>query len=427
MKIVSVGDSLTMGFALFAMFFGAGNLIFPPYLGFTSGGTWFIGFLCFIVADVGISLLVLFTIARIGEGLEGITNVLGRMPSKIFCAAVCLCIGPLIAIPRTGAITFEIGLSPLTGGKFELLITGIYFLLCLILGIKRAEIIDLIGKILSPILVVALLVLVVKGLVDPVGSIETADTIPNVIKNGTVSGYQTMDMMGGAVFSMAIVYEITNKGYRDAKSQFSIIAAAGILSGLLLFIVYGGLAWLGATASSTYPEDITQTDLLGSLTSAILGSKGYLIMSIIVTCACITTAVGLLTSVSSYFSDLTGGKVKYSVFIIIFSVFAWIISNCGISMIIAIATPVLEVMYPVLIVLTLMRLFRRHIIKNYVYIITSAVTALVSILRVIGSLIGVSLGMDKLPLADFGFEWLLPAVLTFFITVIISVARRDKS
>ena len=177
MTKVKLSDSMTLGFALFAMFFGAGNLIFPPFLGYTSGDMWFIGFLCFIAADAGLALLALFVIAKLGRGTEGITEVLGNKLSKTFLALSCLCIGPFIAIPRTGAITYELGVSPLIGGHHGVLITGLFFLICLIFSIRRAKIIDLIGKILSPILFATLLVLVIKGIVTPIGSINATDSL----------------------------------------------------------------------------------------------------------------------------------------------------------------------------------------------------------------------------------------------------------
>ena len=205
MNKVKLSDSMTLGFALFAMFFGAGNLIFPPFLGFMSGDNWFIGFLCFIAADAGLSLLALFTVARIGHGAEGVTEVLGNKVSKLFLALTCLCIGPFIAIPRTGAITYELGVSPLIKGSHGWIVTGIFFLICLILSVRRASIVDVIGKFLAPLMFIALLYLVFRGIADPVGEISTSAPLAGVIRDGVTSGYQTMDMMGSAVFSMAIV------------------------------------------------------------------------------------------------------------------------------------------------------------------------------------------------------------------------------
>ena len=423
MTKVKLSDSMTLGFALFAMFFGAGNLIFPPFLGYTSGDMWFIGFLCFIAADAGLALLALFVIAKLGRGTEGITEVLGNKLSKLFLALSCLCIGPFIAIPRTGAITYELGVSPLIGGNHGVLVTGLFFLICLIFSIKRSKIIDLIGKILSPILFATLLVLVVKGILTPIGSINATDSLAHVIRNGITSGYQTMDMMGSAVFAMAIVFELTQKGYTKAPDQFKVISLSGLVCGALLFIVYGGLAFLGATTAGNYPAGLSQTVLLSTITRELLGHPGLVVLAIIVASACITTAVGLLTSVSAFFEDLTGGRVSYKTFVIIFTLFSWVISNFGIATIISVAAPILEVLFPVLITLTVLRLFASRIRDNYVYYAATAVTVAVSFLSTLGSLLGISLGMDKLPLADMGFEWLIPTVIVSVIALIVSAAR----
>ena len=423
MTKVKLSDSMTLGFALFAMFFGAGNLIFPPFLGYTSGDMWFIGFLCFIAADAGLALLALFVIAKLGRGTEGITEVLGNKLSKLFLALSCLCIGPFIAIPRTGAITYELGVSPLIGGNHGVLVTGLFFLICLIFSIKRSKIIDLIGKILSPILFATLLVLVIKGILTPIGSINATDSLAHVIRNGITSGYQTMDMMGSAVFAMAIVFELTQKGYTKAPDQFKVISLSGLVCGALLFIVYGGLAFLGATTAGNYPAGLSQTVLLSTITRELLGHPGLVVLAIIVASACITTAVGLLTSVSAFFEDLTGGRVSYKTFVIIFTLFSWVISNFGIATIISVAAPILEVLFPVLITLTVLRLFASHIRDNYVYYAATAVTVAVSFLSTLGSLLGISLGMDKLPLADMGFEWLIPTVIVSGIALIVSAAH----
>ncbi len=423
MTKVKLSDSLTLGFALFAMFFGAGNLIFPPFLGYMSGDNWFIGFVCFIAADAGLALLALYVIARIGHGVEGITEVLGNKLSKLFLALSCLCIGPFIAIPRTGAITYELGVSPLIGGRHGVLITGLFFLICLFFSIRRAQIIDVIGKVLSPIMFAALILMVVKGIITPIGDINDSDALTHVVKNGIMSGYQTMDMMGSAVFSMAIVLDISQRGYTKPSEQFKIISTSGIVCGSLLFIVYGGLAMLGATTAGNYPEGLDQTALLSRITLDLLGHGGLIVLALIVGIACMTTAVGLLTSVSSYFEDLTGGKVSYRTFVMVFSLFSWVISNFGIATIISVAAPILEVMFPVLIVLTVLRMFAWQIKDNYVYWATAAAAVTISFLSTLGELLGVSLGTDRLPLADMGFEWVLPAVAACVVAMVVSRIR----
>ena len=120
-------DTLQIGFALFALFFGAGNLIFPPYLGWQSGDNWFVGFLCFLFVDIGMGLFIICAIAKIGEGSEGIVNPLGRKCTFIFLSAICLCIGPCIAIPRTASLTYDIGVVPAFGEVNSWIVTFVFF------------------------------------------------------------------------------------------------------------------------------------------------------------------------------------------------------------------------------------------------------------------------------------------------------------
>ena len=266
----------------------------------------------------------------------------------------------------------------------------------------------------------------IKGILTPIGSINATDSLAHVVRSGITSGYQTMDMMGSAVFAMAIVFELTQKGYTKASDQFKVISLSGMVCGALLFIVYGGLAFLGATTAGNYSAGLSQTVLLSTITRELLGHPGLVVLAIIVASACITTAVGLLTSVSAFFEDLTGGRISYKTFVVIFTLFSWIISNFGIATIISVAAPILEILFPVLITLTVLRLFASRIHDNYVYFAATAVTVAVSFLSTLGSLLGVSLGVDKLPLADMGFEWLIPAILVTAVTLIISAAHQKQ-
>jgi LIVCS family branched-chain amino acid:cation transporter len=109
-------DILVIGFALFSMFFGAGNVIFPPYLGMEAGSEWFSGFACYFAADIGLALLTIIAMLKNGSDSAGIMRPLGKTASAILLTAVVLCIGPLLAIPRTAASTYEMSVLPLVSG-----------------------------------------------------------------------------------------------------------------------------------------------------------------------------------------------------------------------------------------------------------------------------------------------------------------------
>ncbi|MEG1894880.1 MAG: branched-chain amino acid transport system II carrier protein, partial [Oscillospiraceae bacterium] len=181
-------DILVAGFALFAMFFGAGNLIFPPYLGYDSSSHWLLGVMCFVVIDIGLSLLGIIAVAKTGRGAQGITQPLGKFFSLVLLCVNTICLGPLIAIPRTAATTFEFGVAPIFPGVSSWVFSVIFFAIVIVLSLKQTRAVDIIGSILAPIMLVALLVLIIKGVVSPLGSPDIVTETQTVIKDGILAG-----------------------------------------------------------------------------------------------------------------------------------------------------------------------------------------------------------------------------------------------
>lgn len=241
----SRSDSLVIGLALFAMFFGAGNLIFPPYLGMESGTRWFLGFLFFIIMDIGLAFVTMVAMINGNGSISGVTGVIGRIPALVLNTAVVVCIGPLLAIPRTAATTYEMTVLPLLPETNAILVAVIFFALTFILTIKPSKVVDIVGKFLTPLMVVALIVLVVTGIVRPLGPIAEP-VIDNVAAEGIIHGYQAMDVLGALGFAIVICATVTERGYTEHKERTRIISLACILAGALLFIIYGGLTYLGA-------------------------------------------------------------------------------------------------------------------------------------------------------------------------------------
>ena len=205
-------DMLVIGFALFSMFFGAGNVIFPPYLGLSSGPEWLAGFASYFLADIGLALLAMFAILRRGSP-EGITARLGRIPSTALMCVIVLCIGPMLAIPRTAATTYETSLSPLVAGFSPVLFSALFFLLILLLCVRETAVVDIVGKILTPALLIGLLVLIAVGVLDPIGPVGKVPLVENVAATGIEAGYQTMDVLAAIVFGYVILKSAREKGH----------------------------------------------------------------------------------------------------------------------------------------------------------------------------------------------------------------------
>lgn len=404
-------DIFVVGFAIFAMFFGAGNLIFPPYLGLKSGTSWFVGFLCFIIMDIGLSVLTLLVVTKLGKGARGVTEKLGRKPSLLILALNVICLGPLIAIPRTAATAFEFAVEPFYPSASTTVFSIVFFTAVVLFCLKQSKVIDIIGTVFAPLMLCALLVLIIKGIVTPIGTVELGISAGEAVKEGVNAGYQTMDVMAAMIFSATILSAVVQKGYKTQKQQFRMVSASGILAMLILFVVYGGLAYLGASVSGTYPHDVDRVVLLIAITKALLGRNGMVLLGGMVCVACLTPAIGLLSSSASFFEKQCEGRIKYRTFVIGFAVISCAISNLGISKILKLASPILNILYPLLILMVVLGIFKDYIKNDNVYKAAAFGTLIVSLLSLAEQFTGINFYLEALPFSQYGFQWVVPALV----------------
>lgn len=420
-------DSLVVGFALFSMFFGAGNVIFPPYLGFGAGTQWVNGFLFYFIADIGLALFALFTLLKVG-GSENITGHIGNVASNILMSAIILCIGPMVAIPRTAATTFEMSVAPLISGISPVVFSIVFFIVVLLLSIRQSAVIDIVGKVLTPALLIGLLVLIIKGIISPLGHIIDPGVNANfVIVDGIKSGYQTMDVLAALAFGIIILKSAQEKGYSDERESSKMIGAAAVIAGVLLLIVYFGLTYLGATSASLFGLDISRADLVIGIVERLLGKVGLIIFAVVVALACMTTAVALVSSAASFFEKLTKGRLPYAaIVIIIICVSSAAISNLGLDRIVAVASPILDIVYPPTLVLIALSWFGDRL-SGSVYRWAVIGALLTSVLSTV-SLYGVSVPLiGLLPLSSLGLGWIVPSVVFGLIAYVISRLRKSKA
>lgn len=413
-----VMDITIIGFALFSMFFGAGNLLFPPYLGLISGSHWQASLAGFIIADVGLALLVLTAIAKYQGNLDSVLERSGKKFGRLVAIASIICIGPLLAIPRTAATTLEMGVQPIIGqsGTLISIITSVvFFALTLVLTIKPSAVVDIIGKFLTPALLVCLGILIVVGVVSPIGNIsETALIEKNLFAEGISQGYLTMDALAAAALATVVISSITEKGYTSTSDKLKITVKAGFVAGVALTLVYGGLTYLGSTLSTTYGVDAPRASLMVIITETLLGYPGKVILGLIVSLACLTTSIGITSAAAKYFSTISNNKLKYEHLVIGICVFSCVISNFGVNTIIQFSSPVLDIVYPVLIVIVIMSLFGKYIKYDGSFKGAAYFTLFVSLLSVGSKFLSLTQVTDmlaKLPLSEYGFNWVVPAIV----------------
>ena len=407
-------DVLVLGAALFSMFFGAGNLIFPPYLGMVAGYKWVLAIIGFLLTGVGLPFLGIVASSKAGGDVDKLGRKVSPAFAKFLGITIVIAIGPLLAIPRTGATAFEMGIQPIFPNISPIVSAIIYFAICLFFVIKPNDVMDKIGKILTPGLFLLLTVLIVKGIVDPIGS-PVESTLDSSFPYGFLEGYQTMDALAAILFGGVISASLASYGYTDEKEKMSMTIKAGMIAILGLAFVYGGLGYLGATSGSLYTVDIDRTKLIMNISNDVLNSFGKYGLGLAVMLACLTTSVGLTATVGQYFNQISNGKLKYEMIVIVTCIFSAAMSVGGVEKIISLAAPILSFMYPIVIVLILMTVFLSKYIKNenvYKFAIYAAliVSAIESLTLFIGNNQLVNI-INKLPLSSSGFAWLIPALV----------------
>lgn len=418
---VKFKDSLVIGFALFAMFFGAGNLIFPPLLGVVSGTKWFTSFAAFLFADGGLALLGVIALTRTDGDMEALFTRAGRFIGVLIGSLMILCIGPFLAIPRTAATTYEIGIKPTIGtGLSPIIFAIIFFAIVLVLTIKPSKVVDIVGAFLTPALLICLAVLIIKGVVSPLGQPLERTLVDNLAVNGINEGYQTMDAMASCIFAGIVISSIRQKGYTERSVMVKATIVAGIVAVIGMAFVYGGLTYLGATVSPIYDNTVERTALIVSITEGILGGTGKVILAIIVALACLTTAIGLSSSCGNYFSQLTKGKLKYEVIVVVVCVFSAVVSNFGVDKIIAIAAPILGMIYPAVVAFIFLGMINDKIKNNNVFKCAIWVAVILGVLHTlpgikafanVTALANFAATLDKLPGGNIGFFWAIPVLI----------------
>ncbi len=404
------GDMLVVGFAMFATFFGAGNMIFPPFLGNQSGGDWFLGFLCFILADAGLAFLTVFAMVRGNGTMWYLFRRLSKFSRGVITIGTMAIVGPALCIPRTCATTFEMAVLPFFPDFSPLVFGIVFFGIVYLLIIRRSAVVDIIGKYMTPILLISLAVLVIRGMMMPLGPISPEPRV-NVIQEGFLAGYQTMDVLGALAFTIVVIYSVKQKGYGHKRSRFGIVAGASVVAAIGLFSVYGGLTYLGATTSSMRMMGLNQAALLVDITDRLLGTLGKALLAVMVMMACMTTAVGLASAATDFFFELWQQKVKYSHIVAGVCLISLVISIVGISTMIALATPMLNILYPLLLTQIVLSFFDEKIPRDGVFKGAALGALVVCILAVAADYGAPTEFVYSLPLGSIGMYWLLPSAL----------------
>ena len=420
--------TLVAGLALFSMFFGAGNLIFPPYLGFITSNHWIVSTIGFLITGVGIVMLGVIATTKSGGSINTLSDKVSPIFSKIFGTAIILCIGPGFAIPRTAATSYEIIKNSLYPNFSAVICSVLFFFVVFLFVVKPSDIIDRIGKYLTPALLLVLFVIIIKGVFTPIGQ-TTGNSVENTFSLSFQEGYQTMDALAALIFTTIVISTFMSKGVTETKELNKLTIKAALIAGIGLCIVYGGLLYVGATASTLDFANLSRTEILTKITYLLLGNTGNIVLSLAILLACLTTAIGLLSSSSQYFYDLCNEKINYMFFVIIFTIFSAYFAIRGVDSIVIISGPVLTALYPISILLIVTEFFKDKIKYRGFYFGAILGAFYPTILNIL-SIFNINIDSAKLLFLNISqsfeaFIWIIPAlVLGILFTIIEKIIKR---
>ena len=415
---------LPIGLMLFSFFFGAGNLIFPPVLGQQAGNNVWLATLGFCLTGVGFPLLGILAMA-INRHATPDAMALPVHPTyaKAVTILSALTIGPFFAIPRTAAVSYDTGMMVFLPPEYQTLglalYSALFFTLTYFFAVNPSKIVDNIGKIMTPLLLLGLAVLLGSVFAAPMSPIQQptqAYTTAPFFK-GFSEGYNTMDLLSSMLFSTAAIRAIEYQGITEEKAMTKMLIGAGLVAAACLGFVYASIAYAGATSVGLLGVASNGAQLLSQISLHYFGNLGKLVLALIIFFACITTSIGLVTSIASYFAKDNSVHLSYERIVLYICIFSFAVSNVGLTNIIQFAIPVLCILYPITIAMVILNI-GKYLFKGDVYIFRSCL-GLTTIFAIFDGLhaAGIDTGLANkifsqyIPLYDIGFGWIFPCVL----------------
>ena len=441
-KRLTLKQRILVAGTLFGMFFGAGNLIFPVHLGQLAGSNAIAAMIGFIITAVTIPIL---GVAAIGsthsDGLQALASKVGKGYGVFLTCLLYLTIGPFFAIPRCATTSFTTGIQPMVGENTQLallIFSAIFFALVLVFSLRPAGITVWIGKIINPLFLVFLAILVFAALRAPGAAMSAVNPEPSyqsgALFSGFVEGYGTMDAIAGLAFGIVVIDIIRSMGVTDDKAIAKDVLRSGILTGILMAVIYVLTILMGAQSRGLFATSDNGGIALAQIAGHYLGGFGSIVLALTITFACLKTSIGLVTSCSEAFVKMFPKALPYKTWAIIFTVFSFVVSNFGLSKIIDYSLPVLMFLYPLAITLILLaltgRFFDHH---RAVYVSVTAFTCAAALLDMFKTLPAglkeafagiIALAEQYLPFFSINLGWVIPAAIGLIVGLLIRKFRR---
>lgn len=413
MQYKKILEILFIGFALFATYFGAGNLIFPPIIGLQSGTGWILS-----IAGLATSGILLPVLAMIVIGLCGSVINITKHVSKDFYNIIIgaiMFIVIFVANPRTAATAVEMGVQGIIPQAPYVLCVVIYFALVFWLARNKGKVLDNVGKYLTPAMVVILTTLIIMAFASPIGKpLDTRLEKPFV--HAFLVGYNTGDVLVSFLLASVFLGMIEGKGYLG-NDRSKVAIKASLIAFCGLFIVYSGLLYMGACGSGIFPSNIGRAELLVALIQMVGGKAAMVGLGIAAILACLTTAIAQATAAADYIAQLSKDRLSYTPAAGAVCVVSMLIAIIGVDKIVVLSNPLYIAIYPVVLALMILGIFNKVIPNDGGYRGAIVLTLAYSICEAILSF-GVPIeGLQKIvsgmPLASYGFGWICPCLIGF--------------
>ena len=432
---------------LFGLVFGAGNLIFPAAMGQQAGAAMLPALIGFCITGVGLPLLGIAAISiTASESLFDIGRKVGRRFAYAFTCALYLCIGPLFAIPRTATVAFQVGAAPFVPTVMQdealLTFTLAFFAVVLCFSLRPSGILIWVGKVLNPLFLLFLGILIVTAMLLPMGAVSdavpTGAYVQHAFFTGLREGYNTMDVLAALAFGNILVNAIKRLGLSSPKDLSYSTIVSGTVSTALMALIYLALTYVGAQSRAVYGLDANGGDVLAHIAAHYFGAFGGILLGITITCACLKTAIGLVTACSTTFSALFPHSLSYPKYTVLFTFFSFAVSNVGLSRIIDYSLPVLCFLYPLAIVLIALCLIEGLVgYHRPLYICTmigTGIAAAFDFLRALPPVLHTLPMMEPLltlgnvlPLSEIGMGWVIPSLSGWIIGALVCAGQRLDS
>ena len=422
--MLSARNIAALGFMTFAMYLGAGNLIFPPYLGYQAGDNFLSGMAGFLLTGVGLPAIALVIVAWV-RGSDNLTAALPKPLATGFWVVLFIVIGPAFIIPRTITVAYQFSLAPFIGDSGLILFSAVFCLAAILFSLYPGKLVDTLGKWLTPVLLTILTIMAVVAVLYPSGQVEVASGpyATGAMAEGMTQGYMTMDALGSIGFGWVIFKAIEGMGVKCPKAIAKYTFIAALMYATAMALVYLSLAYIGVTSANLGTGFANGGEILTAFTNAHFGAFGTMILGSVLVLACLTTAIGVTTAGSEFYSR-SFSKVTYPKSVWVIMVLSGLIANVGLAQLLEVTLPVVVALHPIAIALLLIAPLRHQLSQAAVLTVVATATAFgcIDAAHILGVM---PTAVDNvltayLPLYHYYAGWVLPTVVVLVIGWVVS-------